>query len=221
MGERRPSEVVDAVRRDRVIAVVRADRIGEPTTLAASLVAGGIRIIELTFTTPGVLDALSAVSKATHEIGAMIGAGTIRSCAQAEDALNAGASFLVTPGLGAEAREIAELAHAAGAAMIHGAFTATEVMAALSAGADIVKIFPARTGGPQHLADLLGPFPDVPLLPSGGINESNAAAYLASGACAVTAGTSVVSPEAVAAGRWDEITTRATELASAVRGGAA
>lgn len=221
MNERDPLAVCEAVRRDRAIAVVRAERINDPSALAASLAAGGISIIELTFTTPGVLEALSAIADTTADGSTVVGAGTIRSRAQAERALEAGASFLVTPGLGAEAREVSKLAHAAGAAMIHGAFTATEVMAALDAGADIVKIFPARTGGPQHVADLLGPFPDVPLLPSGGINAANAASYLAAGACAVTAGTSVVSARDVAAGRWDAITAHANEFSSAVQGGGA
>ncbi|WP_425303553.1 bifunctional 4-hydroxy-2-oxoglutarate aldolase/2-dehydro-3-deoxy-phosphogluconate aldolase [Nocardia wallacei] len=90
-----------------------------------------------------------------------------------------------------------------------GAFTPTEVMQALDLGAAAVKIFPARALGPGYLKDLRGPFPDVALIPSGGVNAGNAADFLAHGAAAVTAGTDVVDPSDVAAGRWSEIATRA------------
>jgi 2-dehydro-3-deoxyphosphogluconate aldolase/(4S)-4-hydroxy-2-oxoglutarate aldolase len=98
-----------------------------------------------------------------------------------------------------------------------GALTPGEVLAAHTAGAAAVKIFPASTHGPEYLTALHGPFPDIPLVPSGGIDATNAADYLKSGAAAVTAGTSVVSPGLIAAGAWNEISRRATQFMMATR----
>ncbi|WP_239100034.1 bifunctional 4-hydroxy-2-oxoglutarate aldolase/2-dehydro-3-deoxy-phosphogluconate aldolase [Phycicoccus sp. CSK15P-2] len=108
-------------------------------------------------------------------------------------------------------------AHDVGAAVVLGALTPTEVAAAVALGADAVKIFPARALGPRHLSDLRGPFPEVPLIPSGGVDDDNAAEYLRVGALAVTAGTSVVPPAAVEQGRWEEITSRAAAFRAATR----
>ena len=104
-----------------------------------------------------------------------------------------------------------------GIPLFPGALTPTEVAAAMDLGAAAVKIFPAGRFGPPYLKDLRGPYPHIPLLPSGGINEDNAAEYLAAGALAVCAGTSVVPPAAVAAGDWAEITARASRFAAAIR----
>jgi 2-dehydro-3-deoxyphosphogluconate aldolase/(4S)-4-hydroxy-2-oxoglutarate aldolase len=190
--------------------------VDDPVALAEALVAGGIRVIELTFTTPGLSSLIRAAASAVSGVGAVVGAGTVRTADQAREALDAGARFIVTPGLGPEAGAIAEVSHAAGAAVMLGAFTPSEVLTALGLGADVVKVFPARTGGPSHLSDLRGPFPDVPLVPSGGVSAENAAAYLRAGALAVTAGTSVVSPADVAHGRWDDITSNARAFCAAL-----
>lgn len=187
---------------DRALAVVRAPSISDPVALAEALTRGGIRAVELTFTTPGVLDMIAAVARS----GAMVGAGTVLTVEQAQAAIDAGARFLVTPGL---RPGVAEVAAARGVPVMMGALTPSEVMTAIDLGAAAVKIFPARAFGPVHFKDLLGPLPDAKLVPSGGVNASNAADFLAHGAVAVTAGTDVVSPSAIAAGDWDDITARA------------
>jgi 2-dehydro-3-deoxyphosphogluconate aldolase/(4S)-4-hydroxy-2-oxoglutarate aldolase len=195
---------------DRALAVVRAERIPDAAALCRALATGGIRTVELTFTTPGVLDHLRA---AAGEPGVDLGVGTVLTGDQAKAAIDAGATFLVTPGL---RRAVADAAVAAGVPVYLGAFTPTEVAEAMDLGASAVKIFPAGRLGPAYLRDLLGPYPHARLLPSGGVSADNAAEFLAAGASAVCAGTSVVPPAAVAAGEWDLITDRARAFAAAL-----
>lgn len=197
---------LDIIRADRVLTVVRAPVIPDPVALAETLAGSGIRALELTFTTPGVLGYLGAAAAAEH---AVLGVGTVLTGEQARAAIDSGARFLVTPGL---RPKVAEVAVARDIPVVMGAFTPSEVLQALDLGAAAVKIFPARALGPGYLKDLRGPFPEVALIPSGGVNAGNAAEFLAAGAVAVTAGTDVVAPADVAAGRWSEIATRATSF---------
>ncbi|MGA5821631.1 bifunctional 4-hydroxy-2-oxoglutarate aldolase/2-dehydro-3-deoxy-phosphogluconate aldolase [Kitasatospora sp. NPDC094028] len=194
-----------------VIAVVRAPRIPDAAALCAALAEGGIGFTELTYTTPDVTDHLERAARA----GWRVGVGTVLTAGQAERGIAAGASFLVTPG---GRPEVARAARAAGVPVVLGALTPTEVAQAVDLGAAAVKIFPARTFGPGYFKDLRGPYPEVPLVASGGVNAGNAAEFLRQGALAVCAGTDVVPPEAVAAGDWAEITRRARAFTAACEG---
>jgi len=205
--------MLDTLAADRALTVVRADDIPDAAALCAALVSGGIRTVELTFTTPGVLRHLAAATATSDSTGAIVGAGTVLTATDAQAAIDAGAAFLVTPGL---RPEVAEVAVRHGIPIFPGALTPTEVAAAMDLGAAAVKIFPAGRFGPPYLKDLRGPYPNIPLLPSGGINEDNAADYLAAGALAVCAGTSVVPPAAVVAGDWADIRSRATRFTAAI-----
>jgi 2-dehydro-3-deoxyphosphogluconate aldolase/(4S)-4-hydroxy-2-oxoglutarate aldolase len=197
---------------DRVVTVVRAPQPYDIDALVTALAAGGLRAVELTLTTPGILARLAGANIGG---GAVVGVGTVLTAKDAEAAIGAGAQFLVTPAV----REgVAQAAAAHDIPVIMGALTPTEVMAAIDMGAAAVKIFPARATGPDYLRDLHGPYPGLPLIPSGGINAENAAAYLAAGAIAVTAGTDVVAPDLVAAANWTAITDRATSFVSALNG---
>src|SRR5688500_11476732 len=162
---------LELLRTDRVLSVVRAPALDDARDLCTALVAGGIHVIELTFTTPALPRHLER--PATGDTGAVVGAGTVQTAAQARSAVYAGAAFLVTPGQGPEAAAIVATAHDAGIPVILGSFTPSEVMTALALGADAVKIFPAHHLGPKYLKDLNGPFPGVPLVPSGGVNTTN------------------------------------------------
>ncbi|MFC9894625.1 bifunctional 4-hydroxy-2-oxoglutarate aldolase/2-dehydro-3-deoxy-phosphogluconate aldolase [Nocardia sp. NPDC127579] len=197
---------LEVIRADRVLSVVRAPEIPDPVALAEALAQSGIRTLELTFTTPGVLGYLS---KAGAAADAVLGVGTVLHADQARAAIDHGARFLVTPGVRAE---VAAVAAERDIPVVMGAFTPTEVLTALDLGAAAVKIFPARALGPGYLKDLRGPFPDVTLIPSGGVNAGNAAEFLAAGAVAVTAGTDVLAPADVAAGRWSDIASRAASF---------
>jgi 2-dehydro-3-deoxyphosphogluconate aldolase / (4S)-4-hydroxy-2-oxoglutarate aldolase len=195
-------DVLDAMRSDRAVAVVRGDRIADAAGLATTLAGAGIRAIEFTFTIPDVLAAIEAAA----DSGALVGAGTVRDERQARDALAAGARFLVSPSC---VFEVARVADEGGVPVFLGALTPTEVDAALKAGTSAVKLFPAGLGGPRYLRDLRGPFPDAAFIPSGGISEANARDFLAAGAVAVYAGSGLVPPELAAAGDHEEIGRRA------------
>lgn len=211
------NHVIETLRADQALVVVRASRIDDPVALCHALAAGGIRTVELTYTTPGLTDLLAQVSGRVDADAIVVGAGTVLSADQARAALAAGARFLVTPGLPPEAAEIVAEGHAAGAAVVLGALTPTEVLTATALGADAVKIFPARAVGPRYFSDLRGPYPEVALIPSGGVDEDNAAEFLRAGAIAVTAGTSVVQPADVDEARWEQITTNAARFRAALR----
>lgn len=208
--------VLTALRADRVLAVVRAASLVDAQGLCASLVDGGIRVVELTFTIPDLARHLTVATRSAAQCGALVGAGTVRTAGHARVAVDAGAQFLVTPGLGEASAEIVQIGHAAGAAVVLGALTPSEVLSAIQQGADAVKIFPARLGGPQLFTDLRGPFPDAHLLPSGGVTADNAQAYLDAGALAVSAGTSVVPPTAVQSSDWASITDSAKKFCAAL-----
>lgn len=200
-----------ALAADPVIAVVRAPHIPDAAALCAALVEGGIRWVELTYTTPDVTEHLRRASAV--DTGCRLGVGTVLTAEQAHRGIAAGASFLVTPGC---RLEVAEAARATDTPVVLGALTPTEVAEALDLGAAAVKIFPARAFGPGYFKDLRGPYPQVPLVASGGVNASNAGDFLAAGALAVCAGSEVVPPAAVAAGDWPEITRRARAFTTAL-----
>ncbi|MFJ3791145.1 bifunctional 4-hydroxy-2-oxoglutarate aldolase/2-dehydro-3-deoxy-phosphogluconate aldolase [Kitasatospora sp. NPDC090091] len=194
-----------------VIAVVRAPRIPDAAALCAALSEGGIHLTEFTFTTP---DVTTHLRRATR-VGWRVGVGTVLTAEQADRAIGAGAWFLVTPGL---RPEVARRAHAERVPVVLGALTPTEVLQAHELGAAAVKVFPARAFGPGYFKDLRAPFPDIPLVASGGVNAGNAGEFLAQGALAVCAGSEVVAPDAVAAGDWAEITRRAKAFTEACAG---
>ena len=195
---------------DRVVCVVRAPELPDARALCEALAAGGIRTVELTFTTPDVLRHLRS---AAGTPGVCLGVGTVLNADDARAAVDAGAEFLVTPGL---RPAVAGVAVAAATPFLMGAFTPSEVLTAHESGAAAVKVFPAGRLGPGYLEDLHGPYPHVRLVPSGGVSAGNASEYLAAGAAAVTAGTGVVPPQLVADGDWAAITERAAAFVAAL-----
>lgn len=205
--------LLETLRDDRALAVVRAPRIDDPVALCRALAAGGIRTVEFTFTTPGVEEIIAAAVAGDHD--ALVGAGTVTDARTAEAAIAAGARFLVTPGLSEGA---AAVAREAGVPILLGALSPTEVMRAVELGAAAVKVFPASLVGPGYLRDLRGPLPGVPFVPSGGLDAGNARDWMAAGALAVTAGSSVVSAADIEAAAWDAVTDRARTFAAAATG---
>jgi len=208
--------LIDVLRKDRTLAVVRANRIDDPAALCRALVAGGIRAVEFTFTTPGVEEVIATAVASAGEHGAIVGVGTVTDESKARAAIAAGAQFLVTPGLH---DGVADVARSAGVPFLLGALSPTEVMRSLELGSVAVKIFPATAVGSGYLKDLRGPFPDALLVPSGGLNAGNATEWVAAGALAVCAGSSVVGAAAIEAGDWAGITERAREFTSAALAG--
>jgi 2-dehydro-3-deoxyphosphogluconate aldolase / (4S)-4-hydroxy-2-oxoglutarate aldolase len=198
---------------DKVIIAIRAEEIPDPVGMCRALSAGGIRTIEFTFTTPSVEAHVRSAARALGDTVA-IGVGTVLSADQARRAIDAGARFLVTPCV---RHDVNAVAGTFDVPLLMGAMTPGEVLTAHESGAVAVKIFPAGALGPKYLKDLHGPFPDIALVPSGGISKSNAADYLANGAAAVTAGTSVVEPALIAASNWTEVSQRASEFVASLR----
>lgn len=165
----------------RVVPVARGLDPTSAPALVSALLAGGLRIIEITVEAVGAIDAIAAVGGGEMTVGA----GTIVTIDQASRAVDAGAEFLVTPHLDVA---LLEWADANGVVMIPGALTPTEIFTAWRYEPPAVKLFPAHVGGPEYLRSLLGPYPDLQLIPTGGVTGDNAHAFLEAGAVAVGVG---------------------------------
>jgi 2-dehydro-3-deoxyphosphogluconate aldolase/(4S)-4-hydroxy-2-oxoglutarate aldolase len=202
------SSVADA----GVIAVLRAPSAAAAVQAVDALVRGGVTGVEITYSTPDAEAAIAEVAD-RHGDAVLLGAGTLTRPEQAERAVAAGARFLVSPGT---EPELAKAMRATGALVMLGALTPSEVMAASALGADVVKIFPASLGGPAYLRSLRGPFPDIPLMPTGGVNSDNLAEWLRAGAVAVGAGSELCGPAAMNAGNWEVITDSARAFVAAL-----
>lgn len=195
-----------------LLAVIRGPSADRTIEMVAALVAGGVTGIEITFTTP---DALDVVASLAQQFGdeILLGMGTLTEPAQATQAVTAGAQFLVSPHTEAQ---LAQAMAATGLPMMMGAFTPTEVMESVRLGSDVVKLFPGSLGGPAYMKALKGPFPNVPMMPTGGVSKDNLGDWFAAGALAVGAGSQLCPKSLALAGRFDEITAVARSYVAAV-----
>lgn len=169
---------------DRLVAVVRARSAVRVATAVEVLIGAGIRTIELTLTTPRALETLVDL-RSEFAAEADFGMGTITSLTQAQESLSVGAAFLVTP---VHVEGVVELSARAGVPVFPGALTPTEIHRLWREGATAIKVFPASLVGPKYLSELRGPFPDVAIMPSGGVGISDIASWLEAGAVAVSLG---------------------------------
>lgn len=197
----------------RVVAIVRLRKEAPLVRVAEALVEGGITALEFTLTSPGAVAAIEQ-SRARFGDDVIVGAGTVLDVAEARRCLDAGAQFLVSPGFD---RAVVTTARDAGTLDMPGALTPTEIVTAWQAGADVVKVFPARSFGPRYIADLLAPLPQIPLMPTGGVDETNAADYLEAGAVGVAVGGWLVAEDDVGRANWDVLTERAHALVAAIQ----
>ena len=207
------TEVLEGLRAAKVIAVVRADDCQEAIDITEAFVGGGLTAIELTFTTPGVDAAITAVRR---RLGSklLLGAGTITTPEQARAAAQAGADFLVCPHL--DERLFSGML-ATGLLAVPGVMTPSEVAAASRTGAIVVKLFPASTVGVGHLKALFGPFPGLQVIPTGGISPATAREWLSAGAVAVGLGGELL-PKALREARaWEQISANASQLLAGIR----
>ncbi|HEY3182721.1 MAG TPA: bifunctional 4-hydroxy-2-oxoglutarate aldolase/2-dehydro-3-deoxy-phosphogluconate aldolase [Gaiellaceae bacterium] len=168
-----------------LLGIVRFHEGGDVTGAVDALVRGGIELVEVTIDTPG---ALKAVERAAGD-GRTVGVGTVVSAAQVQECAAAGARFVISPGL---LPEVIDAAHRFGLESMPGVFTATELLAATAAGAQVVKLFPASCGGPAYLRALRGPFPAAAIVPTGGVRIDEIHAYFDAGATAVALGSELV-----------------------------
>jgi len=200
-------DVLDMMRVGPVIPVIVIDDLADAVPLATALVAGGVRVLEVTLRTQVALDAVRAISREVED--AIVGVGTISRAEHFQQAIEAGARFGVSPGL---TTELIDAARTSKLPLLPGVMTPSDVIAARAAGFVALKLFPARqAGGIDMLKALSGPFPDVTFCPTGGVTAASAPGYLALPNVECVGG-SWLTPEAIVkAGEWGKITALARE----------
>lgn len=206
-----PEEFVSFLGHERASAILRTSDEAAAGPAMDAAIRGGFRAVEFTLTTPGALDRIEEFSRRE---GVVVGAGTVLTVEEAREAVSRGARFLVSPVVDpAVIREAVAL----GVAAIPGAFTPTELHAAHRAGAPLQKLFPAPGTGPAYVRACLGPMPFLRIVPTNGVDASNAAAYLEAGAFAVGFVNSLFEKADLEAKRFDRIEERARRLLAAIR----
>jgi 2-dehydro-3-deoxyphosphogluconate aldolase / (4S)-4-hydroxy-2-oxoglutarate aldolase len=196
-----------------IVPVVRASSAREAMQATEAVSAGGIPIVEITMTVPGAVEVIADLAK-TAGLELLIGAGTVLNAESAQRCVDAGAQFLVSPGFD---RETVQLARHLDRLMMAGGLTPTEVVTAWNAGSDFVKIFPCGSvGGAKYIKALKGPLPQIPMIPTGGVNQNTAAEFILAGAAALGIGGELVSAPALKSGRLSEITEAARQYVSLV-----
>ena len=208
------SEVLQRIRDIGVIPVVRASSADEATQVVEAIKAGGLPILEITMTVPG---AVKVIEQLVERFGeeAIVGVGTVLDTETARACIGAGAQFIVSPAL---SLGTIMFCRERNVTVMPGALTPTEVIAAWSAGADLVKVFPAGAmGGASYIKSLKAPLPQIELVPTGGVTLANAAAFIESGATAIGVGTDLVDIRAIRSGQPEKITQTARAYMEEVR----
>jgi 2-dehydro-3-deoxyphosphogluconate aldolase/(4S)-4-hydroxy-2-oxoglutarate aldolase len=208
------SEVLARIRDVGIVPVVRAESAEEAWRAIEAIRAGGVAILEITMTVPGAVQLIEAVAR---RVGAeaVVGAGTVLDAETARACIQAGARFVVSPAL---SPETIACCRRYGVAVMPGALTPTEVVAAWQAGADLVKVFPCgAVGGAGYIRALKAPLPQVDLVPTGGVSLDTAAAFIKAGAAALGVGADLVDLGALRQGRAEVLTERARQFVEAVR----
>src|SRR6185369_8885478 len=197
-----------------IVPVVRASTGPQAIQAAEAVCAGGIPIVELTMTVPGAIEVIAQLVKGMgNEV--LIGSGTVLDADSARRSLDAGARFLVSPGFDPAT---VELANRAGVLIMAGALTPTEVITAWKAGSDFVKVFPCgNVGGAKYIKALKAPLPQVPMVPTGGVNLDTAADFIRAGSAALGIGGELCSVAALKSGNVSEITESARKFVAIVR----
>lgn len=196
-----------------IIAIIRANSANELMKAAEAIHAGGVNVIEVTMTTPNALQVIGEVA-AAHGDAILIGAGSVLDAATARAVILAGAEFIVSP---VTKPDVIDVCNRYGKVVMPGAFTPTEILTAWENGADYVKVFPAGAVGAPYIKDVKAPLPQIPLVPTGGINAENAAEFLAAGATALGVGSALVENRLIEAGAFNVLTERAQKLVAAVQ----
>ena len=205
--------ILARIAREWLVAVVRAETDEQARRIAAALLAGGVSVIEITFTCPDPPRIIRALAReAPGDL--VVGAGTVCTREQARAAIDAGAQFIVSPGI---VEEVLAECRARGVASMPGAVTGTEILTALRLGADVIKMFPGSTFGPAYVKAIRGPLPNLRVMPTGGVSLGNLQEWKDAGVVAVGVGTELVPKDAVKAGAFDVVTARAREFTAAVR----
>ena len=196
-----------------LVPIVRANSSDEALKVVEAIRAAGVSTVEITMTVPGAIKLLETLSSTLGE-KVLLGAGTVLDPETARLAILAGAEFLISPALNPK---VIEMTRRYGKVSIPAGLTPTEILAAWEAGADFVKVFPCGTvGGPDYIRALKAPFPQIEMIPTGGVSLENAADFLKAGAAAIAVGGELVDKKAVKEKRWDVITENARKFVDAV-----
>jgi 2-dehydro-3-deoxyphosphogluconate aldolase/(4S)-4-hydroxy-2-oxoglutarate aldolase len=208
-------EKLNLIRQTGVIAIMRAQSSDQLIAAADAIKAGGVRVIEVTMTTPG---ALEVIAQASEKYGqdVLFGAGSVLDAETARAAILAGADFVVAPTLNLD---VIALCNRYGVPVMPGCYTPTEMLTAWEAGADMIKLFPASVGGPDLVKALLAPLPQLEIVPVGGVDLDNAAEFIAKGSAALGVGSSLVNLKLLASGDMDELAMRAASFIREVKRG--
>ena len=209
----RTAEVVEAVERAGIVAVIRMKDPNKLQAVVDAIAEGGIRALEITMTVPGAVDLIRDLAPRLPA-GFILGAGTVLDADTVARVADAGARYVVSPVF---RRSVIEACHARDLAAMPGCFTPTEILDAWDAGADIVKVFPATTLGPSYLKDVRAPLPQVKLMPTGGVTVENAGDWIRAGAVAVGVGTSLLDAKAIEDGHFHVLKTNAERMIANVR----
>jgi 2-dehydro-3-deoxyphosphogluconate aldolase / (4S)-4-hydroxy-2-oxoglutarate aldolase len=199
------TQKLNLIRETGIIAIMRAQSSEQLIDAAEAICQGGVRVIEVTMTTP---NALRVISEATAKFGEKIlfGAGSVLDVETARVAILAGAGFIVAPILKIS---VIEICNRYSIPVMPGCYTPTEIVTAWEAGADMIKLFPASVGGPDLVKALLAPLPQIEIVPVGGVELNNAAEFIRCGASALGVGSSLVNQKLLDAGNMEELTNRA------------
>lgn len=206
-------ETLGWIQKTRIVPVIRASSPQLGMRIVEALLEGGVDVLEITMTVPGAIDLIREVA-GKYGGRALTGAGTVYDADTAEKCIDAGAQFVVGPCLNLPT---IEMCNSRGIVVAPGALTPTEVVQAWQAGADVVKIFPCdAAGGPSYIKSLKAPFPDIALMPTGGVSLANAGDFLKAGAIAVGVGNSLVDPKLIQEGKFADIADRARAFVEAI-----
>ena len=203
--------IIDQIIDCGVVAVLRADNPSQLMDVSKALREGGVVAIEVTMTVPGALKVIEEASAKMDDT--IVGVGTVLDPETARAAILSGAEYVVSPTLNTG---VIEMAKRYGKAVMPAGFTPTEILTAWQAGADVVKVFPAGVGGPSYFKDILGPLPQVKLMPTGGVDAKTTPEFIKNGAIAVGAGSAMVDKTAVANRDWASLTATAKAFVDAV-----
>ncbi len=207
------TQILDGILECGLAAVVRGQSDEQILKAIEAALEGGVNVIEVTFTVPNPLQIIEAVAARVSD-DVILGAGTVLTPEMAASAVDAGAQFIVSPSTNVATIYMAK---ERGVPVFPGALTPTEVITAWQAGGDIIKIFPANVMGPSYFKDLHGPFPEIPFMPTGGVDLTTARSWLESGAVALGVGGALIDKKLMAEGDYAEITRRAREFRRIVR----
>ena len=205
-------QILDRILTEKVISIVRLDAAEQVTPTIEAIHAGGLSVMEVTITTP---QSMQHIERYAQHDSILMGVGSVTSAEAAQEAISAGAKFIVTP---ISKASIIETASLSGVPVFSGAFTPGEILQAYEWGADVIKVFPADAVGMAYFKAVKAPMPFLPLMPTGGVTLDNAGDWLRAGACALGVGSALTNRKAIAEGNYEQITKNAQQLRESIAG---